>query len=147
MLTTFLTLPVYGIGLGAGMPAASLDYVTILDDWFNLKGTQTAPPLVQSALWTALGLGILADLSVLAFSFPGSTWRIIGRIADGVGGIIAAVSGELLLAHVASNQSDNPEAGQTAAMGSMVSVLMLLLILPNTIETVVVVNELVPEGD
>ena len=143
MAATFFTLDVYGLGVSG----AAVDNVRITDDWFDLKGTQTAPPPVQPALWVAFLFGLAADLCAIIIARAGSPARHVARVADALAGITAAVCGELLLAHVASNQSDNPEAGQTAVFGPMVSVLMLLLILPNTVETVAVVAELVPEGD
>lgn len=147
LCATFFTLPVYGIGLGVGMPASKLTFVGILDDWYDLRGTQTAPPDVKPALWAAFALAVIADILAVAMTRPGSRLRAVGRVSDAAACITAAICGELILAHVETNQSDNVLAGQTSMVGSMISVMMLLLILPNSIESIAVLNEILPKGD
>ena len=147
MGSIFFTLPAYGMGLGIGMPASKLTWVTILDNWFDLIGTQTPPPDVKPVLYTAFGLSILADLAFLFIRRPGSTVLQVARTFDYAAGIIAAVCGELLLEHVESNTSSNVLAPQTAAFGSLISVMMILVFVPLGYELVVLFDKKTPDGD
>ena len=141
----FLT-DVYCIGLGIGMPASELTCLTLTDNWFDVRGTQTTPPPVKPAFYAAFALAIAADLVAIFDVRPGSVPRILARAADAAAAITVAVVGELLLAHVETNKSDDVNAGQSATLGACVPTLMLLLLLPLTIESVAVIYLLVPTG-
>lgn len=146
----FFMLPVYGIGLGIGMPASKIDFVGITDDWFDLKGTQTAPPIESKPmLWAAAALSVIADLGFIfaSDSVKHRTAQQVCRTLDVVGGILVAVAGELMLEHVESNTSDEVGASQTAAFGSLVPVMMILFAVPISYEAIKVLDKKTPDGD
>ncbi len=144
----FFLLPVYGIGLGLGMPASKLKFVKITDDWFDLRGTQTAPPIVQPPLYVVLGLSSISDILFL-FLNPKTkqAWLQTARVLSGIAAVVAAVCGELVLEHVASNTVNDLAGPQTAAFGSCISVLMVLLLVPAAYELLVVIDDKTPDGD
>ena len=149
----FFFLPVYGIshGIDTGTENNPVKMLKILDDWFNLVGTQTAPPDVKPVLYVALGLGVISDFSFLALNRKEfRVWLQVARVFNLLAGIIAAVCGELILEHVASNTLP-PERGakitQTAKYGSMISVLMILMLVPVGYEFLVVIGIKTPKGD
>lgn len=144
----FFFLPVYGLGLGLGAPTSSLKFVTITDDWYDLRGTQTVPPPVQGPLYAVLGLSLLSDILFIALDPRRNVaWLQTARVLSTVACIVAAVCGELILRHVASNNVNDASAPQTAAFGSCISVLMVILIVPAAYELLVVANAKTPDGD
>tara|TARA_Y100000593_G_scaffold74510_1_gene137194 strand:- start:268 stop:777 length:510 start_codon:yes stop_codon:yes gene_type:complete len=144
----FFLLPVYGLGLGLGQPTSALKFVTITDDWYDLVGTQTVPPPVQGPLYAVLGLSILTDIMFVALDPRKNTaWLQTARVLSTVACVVAAVCGELILEHVASNTVNDATAPQTAAFGSCISVLMILLIVPSAYELLVVVDAKTADGD
>ena len=149
LAVVFFTLPVYGIGLGIGMPASKIDFVGVTDDWFDLKGTQTAPPDVKPVLWAAAIVSVVADLGFICAPGPVAhrTAQQVCRTLDVAGGIIVAVAGELVLEHVESNTSDEVGAPQTAAFGSLVPVMMILFAVPIFYEAIKILDRKTPDGD
>lgn len=143
----FFMLPVYGLGLGKDLPSNEISFVTILDDWYNLRGTQTTPPEVKPWLFTAYGLAVAADVIAIVMSRSGSPFRAVGRVADAAAGITVAICAENILNHVVTNQSANPAALQTAELGSFSSTVMALILIPNAIEAIAVAGVLTPKGD
>ena len=59
----FFLLPVYGLSYGEGDTTSNVTMVTILDDWYDLKGTQTEPPgFVKPLLYMILAASSLSDI-------------------------------------------------------------------------------------
>ncbi len=145
----FFMLPVYGIGLGIGMPASKITFVGITDNWFSLIGTQTAPPDVKPVLCAAAVLSVLSDFGFICLpsSVSHKTAQQVFRTLDVIGGLITAVAGELVLEHVESNTSNEVGAAQTAAFGSLVPVMMILFAVPICYEAIKILDKKTPNGD
>lgn len=148
LLAVFFVLPVYGMGLGIDMPASKIKWVTITNDWYDFKGTQTPPPpFVQPGLYTALGLSIVADLLFIFVRDQAAPLLQVSRTFDFVAGIGTAICGELILEHVESNTSSALLAPQTAKFGPLISVMMLIIFVPIGYESIVIFDQKTPNGD
>jgi len=145
----FFFLPVYGISHGIDLPVSKIEMMNILEDWYDLVGTQTSPPDVKPVLYLVLALSSVSDLSFLLLNRERfAAWLQVSRVLNLIAGVAASICGELILQHVASNTLP-PGAGvvQSAKFGSMISVLMILLIVPALYEFLVVIGLKTPDGD
>ena len=148
----FFLLPVYGLLYGEGDTTSNVTMVTILDDWYDLKGTQTEPPgFVKPLLYVILAASSLSDIIFVILNrkdHARSAWLQVARVFNLAAAIAAAICGEFILAHVASNTLPPSSAvKKTAAFGSMISVLMILLIVPPGYELLAVLDVRTPNGD
>lgn len=152
----FFLLPVYGVSYGEAVQS-KVTMLWILSDWYDLKGTQTEPPpAVKPVLYLVLGLSTVSDIVFIILNrkeyatagSKSSSWLQVARVFGLAAAIGAAVCGELMLEHVASNTLPPSESeSKTAVFGSMISVLMILLIVPPGYELLAVLDRKTPNGD